>query len=402
MFEKWNLPSNICSLYAISRENLSFYVDREDISKDILKSIKVGANCCLLEGEIGVGKTSIGNYARFSSGFFTPTLELKVRSSWSREDFLFALISSIIVELLRTGNSYTLINDKELNVYYKKYLDYESSGYGISFKGFGANKTANSLSRAKITEVQLENDLNNVASLIMKKLNQKNPIIIQLNNLDINDGMNKDELKKFLNDSQEWFKNERFTWILTAKKGFSEFIRKEVPRFKQMVSKTIFVDYMPFPSFLKVFDARIANEGYGGDIQSVIDRSLLELVYKNSNYILRDSLNTIGDVLMMYDDQEYLSKMVIGLDDIKKCFQVKYQREISEIQKITHATEILQYISSNPNCNQSQLIKSRQNKINQPNAVRLLSVLEEKNIVKKEKVNKSNHYTLIGEYDFIF
>lgn len=48
MFEKWNFPANMCGLYTISRENLSFYVDRKDVSKDVQKSIQIGANCSLL------------------------------------------------------------------------------------------------------------------------------------------------------------------------------------------------------------------------------------------------------------------------------------------------------------------------------------------------------------------
>ena len=88
MFEKWQIPDNICDNYPIGSQTLDLFVGHEDKTK-FLSDILSNKSIISLEGDIGVGKTSMGNYIRFmKTDHFSPIMEIPCKNHWNNDIFL--------------------------------------------------------------------------------------------------------------------------------------------------------------------------------------------------------------------------------------------------------------------------------------------------------------------------
>lgn len=116
MFEKWDLPKNLCELFVIDRSNLDLFVGRKSKVEKLIPLLQ-GNNVALVEGVFGCGKTSFGNYCRFKTNQFTPTEEIKTDPNFTLDSFLQCLISTILQEIHLKKSPYSsLINSKELEI----------------------------------------------------------------------------------------------------------------------------------------------------------------------------------------------------------------------------------------------------------------------------------------------
>jgi hypothetical protein len=67
----------------------------------------------ILEGEIGVGKTSMGNYIRHSKkDFFSPFLEIPCKPKWDNDTFMGIVLAAIVKEIMRNESSYKKLRFK--------------------------------------------------------------------------------------------------------------------------------------------------------------------------------------------------------------------------------------------------------------------------------------------------
>ncbi len=113
-----------------------------------------GGACFVVEGEIGVGKTSFLNYHRFlweneaRDKLFTPCKEIGVALNWSLKDFLMAILDSLISKVVTLRNAKNIMKNSELlqeilmlsKVYFGKTLQIEGGVNGFHL-GIGQNET---------------------------------------------------------------------------------------------------------------------------------------------------------------------------------------------------------------------------------------------------------------------
>lgn len=76
-YSNWDIPSNIFSITPIAKETIHHFIGRNKIVQNYLSLLKKKKIIVVFEGDIGTGKTSLGNYIRFSEPtFFTTDIEI--------------------------------------------------------------------------------------------------------------------------------------------------------------------------------------------------------------------------------------------------------------------------------------------------------------------------------------
>lgn len=109
-----------------------------------------GGACFVVEGDIGVGKTSFVNYHRAmweneaEDKLFTPEKEIAVNSDWTVKDFLINILRGLIDKLLVSENAHIIENDnvlKKIKLLTDVYLnDHYNYGANIFHLGFSISK----------------------------------------------------------------------------------------------------------------------------------------------------------------------------------------------------------------------------------------------------------------------
>jgi hypothetical protein len=87
--------------YPIGLNSLDLFVGHSRQTK-FLSDLLSNKSVVILEGEIGVGKTSMGNYIRHSKkDFFSPLLEIPCKPKWDNDTFMGIVLAATWQLLLK-------------------------------------------------------------------------------------------------------------------------------------------------------------------------------------------------------------------------------------------------------------------------------------------------------------
>lgn len=361
MFEQWKLPENICDTNPIGKKNLSDFIGRSSQVNRLLTNLRGSTSTViLLEGDIGVGKTSLGNYIRFQSEFFSPTFEVKSNIKWGQKELLHNLICKILQELYTEGltlDKKTLNNLKMNPLVNNLYIRYTNSfviGGGFGALGLQANLEKGDVSRPnEIPEEHLFADFSNLANAVKKELNLKHSIIIQLNNLDRSYLFkNKDSAMEFFDNLRDILQVENVSWILSGETGLKEFLKENNPRLYPIIKHTELVLPLSFDSLMESFEHKIKEYNPEGWIP--IERYLLKVFYEETTGSLREFLGLTNKILKSFETEPF--KKIITRRDIANLFYEEKEDFLKHIyEKHKWSKEILKQIKENPDANQKTL-----------------------------------------------
>jgi intracellular sulfur oxidation DsrE/DsrF family protein len=397
MFEKWEIPDNICNNFPIGRNNLELFVGHSQQIK-FLSDLLSNKSVIILEGEIGVGKTSMGNYVRHSKeDFFSPLLEVPCKPKWDNDTFMGIVLAAIVKEIIgkdfvhKKLKKHKLI--KELN---EKFSDIKLASLGITGAGFGFS-TSSSISRSTIiNQTVLIHYLMAVGELLQETYNKATPMIIQVNNLDIAYGFEKDDLILFFNDIRDTLQIPYISWVICGNEGLGNFIQKNIPRVGQITNSVVTVDPLSFGEILKAFELRIKKNQMKGRLP--IEENLLKYIYDISNGSFREILSIVYQLLVKYYN-EPLVKM-ITVEHARFFFNDLEKHRVERLKKSSIQYPVFQAILAHPGITQSEL--SRLVKKQQANVSRLTRELEADGYITIKRKSRSNYYYADTNYQLGF
>jgi hypothetical protein len=352
----------------------------------------------ILEGEIGVGKTSMGNYVRHSKeDFFSPLLEVPCKPKWDNDTFMGIVLAAIVKEII--GKDFVhkkLKKHKLIQELNEKFSDIKLASLGITGAGFGFS-TSSSISRSTIiNQTILIHYLMAVGELLQKTYNKATPIIIQVNNLDIAYGFEKDDLILFFNDIRDTLQVPYISWIICGNEGLGNFIQKNIPRVGQITNSVVTVDPLSFGEILKAFELRIKKNKMKGRLP--IEEDLLKYIYDISNGSFREILNIVYQLLVKYYN-EPLVKM-ITMEHARFFFNDLEKHRIERLKKSSIQYPVFQAILAHPGITQSEL--SKLVKKQQANVSRVTRELEADGYITIKRKSRSNYYYADAKYQLGF
>lgn len=402
--EKWNIPRNVCAQSALTRDNMDLFVGREEQIQYLMNRV-TGNSLTILEGILGAGKTSFGNYVRFSSKTqFSPTIELKSFPWWTNEDFILHVIAAIVEELTK-GKTYKIKVDKEMDKIIQKYKSFFTQSYSgginagmplVGSAGINFGKSTSFSRSSNNSFIEYESDLRSLASMIQVQMKTKQPIIIQVNNLDLGEGFSEEEMTKLLNSLRDIFLFPEFSWILTGKNGLQSFLSDNCKKISD-ISSFIEIDSFNIEDIKKIFEKRIEFEGYSGSVP--MSYELIESIYKATRGSIRQSFKMIEEVLSYYVSTPL--KEDINEADIKSFFTVQKKSKIKNLKEKSTQILLIKALQKNNGENQKFLkgLKEFEN-ISQPYISQELTKLIESKLITKEKIKQNNYYFVNPEFFF--
>ncbi len=371
MFEKWEIPDNICSNSPIGRNNLELFVGHSEHSR-FLTDLLANKSVIVLEGEIGVGKTSMGNFVRHSkTAYFSPLLEIPCKPKWDNDTFMGIVLAAIIKEIMHDNFPHKkLQKQKMVQKLSEKFSDIKIAGLGISGAGFGFNKSASISRSALINQTILIHDLLEIGKLVQDVYQHPTPIIIQVNNLDIQYGFSKEDLIHFFNEIRDTLQIPYISWLICGNEGLGHFIKSYVPRVSQITNSVIAVEPLSLDEIIKAFELRIKMAKMKGVLP--IGPELMKYIYDISHGSFREILNIVYQLLVKYYNEPLVN--AIHLEHARYFFHEMGKRRVEQLRSSSIQYPIFQAIIANPGISQGQLAKIVQKQ--QSNVSRVTKELE--------------------------
>ncbi len=311
MIGNWAVPKKLLDLEPITRETCDVFYGREAEISKLKKSIG-DSNVILIEGEAGVGKTSLGNYIRFTlDKYLAPLSEIKSQPSWQNHNFLIELQSHIIGEIFREGSRFQSLQYNDVvKAIYNRNKTQEFRTINASVAGFGGGLGTSISQQMIISEASLFEELKELVEIVKNSTKLENPIIIQVNNLDLDAAFSKEELSKFLNCIRDALQIKGINFILIGTDGIYSLMKSKVKRLLQILSTFIVVDAFTLEDLKSVFNKRIHNSKYANN-KLPIDYDLMEVIYNHSSGATREVMNEIRELLLAFQDEPLMDSISI-------------------------------------------------------------------------------------------
>jgi hypothetical protein len=397
MFEKWDIPDNICNTFPIGHNNLELFVGHSQQTK-FLSDLLCNKSVIVLEGEIGVGKTSIGNYIRHSKkGYFSPILEIPCKPRWDNDTFLGIVLAAVVKEIMRKDSPHKELKKhpliRSLN---EKFSDVKLSSLGISGAGFGFNRGEGLARSSFINQTVLIDYLVQVGELMHEYYNKTAPAIIQMNNLDLKYGFETEDLKRFFNEIRDTLQIPHISWLICGAEGLGHFIKKHNPRVAQITTGFINVEPLSFEEVGKAFALRIKKAKKKGPLP--IDMNLLHYIYDIAGGSFREILNIVYQLLVKYYNEPLVR--TIGMEHARYFFYDSGKKRIERLKRSRLLYSVFEVILNNPGITQKKL--ATLTKKQQTNVSRITKELEADGYISIKKISRTNHYYADSKYQIGF
>jgi hypothetical protein len=311
----------------INKETLKLFTGRENETKILHKLLNI-YNIAIIEGDYGIGKTSLGNYYRFNKErFVTPIDEISTDVRWNTKDFLHEILKGLVEFCVQEKLFQYTDHMKRLVIRYgnliSKDLDINIMGNGLSYR-----------EKIESSEIQTQSgliyDLKELSKIAVK--NDKE-IIIQLNNLDLS-LTDKKDIIYFFSQNRNIFQIPNVKWILTGSIGLSDLFTTELKKFSSIIGKPLYLSNMDYNSVSKLIDKRykIAEELKK---KLVEDKENLRDIINILNIFKKEKLSSkkmIKDYFDLFDFDEYEMEVLIclkeksmSINDISKVIGKSYK-----------------------------------------------------------------------------
>lgn len=283
------------------------YVGRESDCKEsqiftnILRSS--GGNRVVVEGEIGVGKTTFVNYHRYLwekeaiDRLFTPSGEISFSNEWNRQTFLAGILSHITTKLYLLYGVKLPKNDtlfQELLILNKVFVE-ETAQWQIQAFGFGAGWSKDrQICIPAIPEAKLLNYFRDILLTILDL--GFSGIILHLDNLELMENISR--VQQVLEEIRDLLQIPNVYYIFVAKTGFFSQVISPLERVRSIFfGWPVFLKPLSSEEALQVFHIRyelLASQGIKY-IKPVEDSFILYLyqLYEGKIRFIMDAIHGI-------------------------------------------------------------------------------------------------------------
>jgi Cdc6-like AAA superfamily ATPase len=189
-----------------------------------------GGGCVLVEGKIGVGKTSLVNHHRnewrkTAHPLFTPISEISAEKDWTKRQFLVDILSCLartfITELDDSSIEENQLLMEVIATTGTYYQSKSGKTYGFSIAGsglqFGQGK-ATTIHKGEISNTQLEDYIRRVIERC--RADGYRGVLIHLDNIEILLDKDADACREFFDDIRDTLQIKNAYYVFVARSGF--------------------------------------------------------------------------------------------------------------------------------------------------------------------------------------
>jgi len=284
-----------------------------------------GGNRILVCGDVGVGKTSFVNVARFRAlqeGHFTPFKEIAVRSNWNPNSFIMNTLYAIH-STLKLRNDLVIkkeISNKLADLSELTSVDHKA--VGVSVAGFGANIDKNVHQNRAPSDEALMDFAREVIAEIVSKTGKE--IILHYNNLE---RLPEKTLRELFEDLRDFFQNENVHFVFVGNLTVNS-VFQSMPRVSSIMSDTpILLNELSLEHIGKIIEIRIEKLRISKDLNCILPYKpeVLETLFDLYGGNIRNILNSLSTAVI-----EVTNEKPVRLDHnliartLKQIVEVRY------------------------------------------------------------------------------
>lgn len=310
-------------IHPIEEKTIKLFSGREQELQD-LDYLLNALNLAVIEGPYGVGKTSLGNYYRFSKkAFITPSKEISTDPRWSTKDFLHEVLKSL---LDTAGEDKELLKTHFMRSLLKRYNYLVDNKVGLEIMGNSLTYEERDSKESVQTVAGLSRDLESLAKN-MKDINKE--VIIQLNNLDLGSSFSEKDFLRFFSLNRNVFQIESVKWILTGSEGLSDLFLNKLIKFGSLLGEPIKLSSLSKDAMLDTIKKRGLY---------IFDKKTMEFLVKDNDLrVILKKLNFYkeGNKTSLFEENKFTEKekeFIHALGDNSLT-----QKEISKKLKLSKA-----------------------------------------------------------------
>jgi GTPase SAR1 family protein len=302
------MDGNIWELYGISSNpfttepllikggilRIECFVGREQEQSELERKFNSsGSSRILIIGDVGVGKTSFVNYARFNAikeGYFTPIPEIAVLHDWDALQFVVNTLYAIYITIKNFDDHKGLISKplyKKLESLFEINL---KSGYsiGLDVAGFGGNYGQ---SRTAPVFMSYKAVVDLTREVIIEIYNKREKeLIIHYNNLE---RIDSNDIIRLFGDLRDFFQTPHVNFIFVGNLVTNNAIQG-IPQVSSIFSEPIILKSMSYDEVKKIIDVRLNKLKIEGVKQiKPFDNSALKMLFGLYNGNIRHILNSL-------------------------------------------------------------------------------------------------------------
>ena len=396
-FERWGLKDNPYTTEPIHEGTLDLFVARKQ-QRNLCKSALESKSIIVIEGNRGVGTTSMGNFVRFAKKqdrmSYSPDSEVPVSPGWNCEILLANVLSSLIWSLEKEKDKLGSNSDfQEIKrVTHQVRETFKNISLQLSILGTGGGgqvgKEAMVTTPPVYPLITLNQYLQQITR-ITKELGYKKGTIIQIDNLDLDTLLTSEQLRVFLNDIRDTLQIEGFNWLLVGDKGLRDFIASKVDRLDDIVTLEVLIEPLSLEEVFEVINRRIKKYSLQKEANSPLTDELIEALYKASNGRIRHIFGIATRLLHLTQDNSFIEEidMQVAKTLLKKVVEDRMrQYNIASLAKriLFH---LIDCIRNNPTKISEQL------KVPRPSVSRSLLQLQKARLIFTEQEGRQHMYT---------
>lgn len=212
----------------------------------------------VVEGEVGVGKTTFVNYHKYvwekkaKTKLLTPASEISVQGGWGAHEFLISILGSLAGRLALEMKRRDIERDRLLNevnaltgVLIKEWKNY---GSGVSVLGLGANYSLSKSLILKVGEITIET-LQEYLRKLLKRVHNKGyaGVIFHIDNLELVRRRDPSHLSTFFDEVRDILQEPNIHFIFVGYAGMFQEVIAPVERVEGIFVQPIHLPALDLP-----------------------------------------------------------------------------------------------------------------------------------------------------------
>jgi GTPase SAR1 family protein len=294
-----------------------------------------GGTRTMVVGDVGVGKTSFVNYARYLARdkYFSPIKEIPVQETWDSEAMIVNTLYAIANTLTINGTTDWI--DKKTFTQIESLVTFNrvsSRGIGISAViGFDYNQETTN--PTNLPFMALEDLFASVINQIYDKTGRET--IIHYNNLE---NLAEKSIRRIFENLRNTFQIAHVHFVFIGNLIVDGIIQS-IARVSSIFSEHIMLNTMSLPEVEEIIETRLSKMKISAQIIKPYDDKVLEILYKLYNGNIRDILNSLSTaVLAATQDKPILltedTLSIVLRDAVEKRFLSNLSPKAKEILKV--------------------------------------------------------------------
>ncbi len=343
---------------SISDDDRKLLINREQELEILSTLANSGKGVIIVEGGVGVGKTSLVNSMQYD---LLHQRKNKILPSYQKieltndnlepKNFILSTFSNMIFSWEKLTNTDSAKRGGILKEGKQLVTQTVLSGLGGSFQafGFGAglSQSTTPTTPAAVTMPTILNTMDKWIAYISKNTAYDGSVIIPVNNMDV---LDDEEIVTFLNSMRDtMIDRPGMMWVLIGRKGLFSLLESKARRVSEIITgQPVVLQPLTLQDVYSAIRTRIEllSKGKKNAKDGIVSDDIVKILYETSQGEIRYIFKRITDIILKFRGQ-FPSVSKIPLDLAKSTIIDFARSHISTLNLSEKETEVLKYIVKN-------------------------------------------------------